>query len=147
MILNKYVEIISENFIDKVCINGDNEQDQGLPEDHFSVQMSTTSTTASTFRSNLKSISISIKYFQKFNKEKIYIYEILDKLEKLFNRSLKVEDRTLEFTKSSTEIKKQEEGKNGYVLDYSVFIDFNDDIYQNEENNEVMKNIKLKLGE
>jgi len=105
MILKKYLDIISENFIDKVCINGDNEQDQGLAEDHFSVQISTSSTTASTFRTNTKSISISIKYFQKYNIEKIYMYEILDKLEKLLCRNIKIDSRTLEFTKSEAEIK------------------------------------------
>lgn len=147
MILKKYLDIISENFIDKVCINGDNEQDQGLAEDHFSVQISTSSTTASTFRTNAKSISISIKYFQKYNIEKIYMYEILDKLEKLLCRNIKIDSRTLEFTKSEAEIKKQDDEKDGYTLYYSTFISFYDDVQQNEENNEIMQSINLKLGE
>lgn len=147
MILKKYLDIISENFIDKVCINGDNEQDQGLAEDHFSVQISTSSTTASTFGTNAKSISISIKYFQKYNIEKIYMYEILDKLEKLLCRNIKIDSRTLEFTKSEVEIKKQDEEKGGYTLYYSTFISFYDDVHQNEENKEIMQSINLKLGE
>lgn len=88
--------------------------------------------------SNLKSLIISIKYF---NDDELKCYEIADSLESLFDRKLKVKDRVLEISSVEPNILNDEVGD---MLDFLIYIDFAEGSIKETEDYELMKEINIE---
>lgn len=139
-ILNAFTKLLSEKFnIDVFTKN-----EEGVFENEcFYVTLVPFTSVASTKDINLKSIAISIKYFAN---SRFKIYDISNKLESLFSRSLKVNNRVLNVSNIEPNILNDEIGD---MLDFLVYIKFFDDNYienfsDKEEVYENMKNIEIK---
>ena len=116
-ILYATTKILSDNFNCDVIV----EDKEGTFENEcFYVTLIPVTSDASTFRSNKKQLIISVKYF---GGSKLDNYDIADKLESLFGRSLKVEDRYLNISSVEPNFLSDEVGD---MLDFLINITYFD---------------------
>lgn len=92
-ILFATTKAVAENFPQDVYIEDDNTQ--GFDKSCFFVQILPISSSAITRISNLRTISVSIKYLQQAGESITNIYDASDRLEKIFGRTLFVDDTYL----------------------------------------------------
>ena len=94
---------------------------------------------ASTLKTNQKQLMLSVKYF---GGSKLDNYDIADKLEGLFARSLKVNDRFLNISNVEPNFLTDEVGD---MLDFLIYITYFDFIKFNTETCDNMQDIDLNM--
>lgn len=135
-ILYATTKILSNNFDCDVIV----ENKEGIFENEcFYVNVVPTNSTSSTKTSNKKQIMLSIKYF---GGSKLDNYDIADKLEGLFARSLKVNDRVLNISSVEPNFLTDEVGD---MLDFLIYITYFDDIYIEKQDYDNMNNIDMEI--
>ena len=138
-ILYSVTKILSDNFNCDVIV----ENKEGTFENEcFYVTLVPVTSKASTLKTNQKQLMLSVKYF---GGSKLDNYDIADKLECLFARNLKVNDRVLNISNVEPNFLTDEVGD---MLDFLIYITYFDDLNplssdEIEGITERMENIKL----
>lgn len=135
-ILYATTKILSDNFNCDVIV----ENEEGTFEDEcFYVTLVPVTSKASTSKTNEKQLMISVKYF---GSGKLDNYDIADKLECLFARNLKVNDRFLNISSVEPNFLTDEVGD---MLDFLIYITYHDKICIKEEDYELIQELNLKI--
>ena len=135
-ILYSVTKILSDNFNCDVIV----EDKEGTFENEcFYVTLVPITVKASTLRTNEKQLMLSVKYF---GGSKLDNYDIADKLEGLFARSLKVNDRVLNISSVEPNFLQDEVGD---MLDFLIYITYFDFIKLNNETCDNMQDIDLNM--
>ncbi|UWD50627.1 hypothetical protein NYR90_20005 (plasmid) [Clostridioides difficile] len=137
--VNKRIE--SEFRDTDIFINEDNIQ--GFDEACFFVQLLPVSNNIANNILDVKKIFIDIEYYQKARKNKLNLYDIQSRLEKIFNRNIRVKDRSLTIENISPSIVKD---SIGYKLTFLMTVSYFEEIYFSKETYETMKSVDLKIG-
>ena len=133
-ILYSVTKILSNNFDCDVIVKNS----EGTFENEcFYVTLVPVTSKASTLKTNEKQLMISIKYF---SDDKLNNYDMADKLECLFARSLKVNDRVLNISSVEPNFLIDEVGD---MLDFLIYITYFDDICIKKEEYELMQELNL----
>ena len=151
-ILFSTTKILSDNFNCDVIVEN---QEGTFENECFYVTLVPVTSKASTFKTNEKQLMISVKYF---GGSKLDNYDIADKLEGLFARSLKVNDRYLNISSVEPNFLVDEVGD---MLDFLIYITYhekinvkishienNGDVYLDkdyDENIDIMNDIYVNL--
>ena len=114
-ILYSVTKILSDNFNCDVIVKN---QEGTFENECFYVTLVPVTSKASTLRTNEKQLMISIKYF---SDDKLNNYDIADKLENLFARSLKVKDRVLNISSIEPNFLTDEVGD---MLDFLIYVNY-----------------------
>ena len=133
-ILYSVTKILSDNFNCDVIVKN---QEGTFENECFYVTLVPVTSKASTLRTNEKQLMISIKYF---SDDKLNNYDVADKLECLFARSLKVNDRFLNISNIEPNFLFDEVGD---MLDFLIYITYLDDICIKKEEYELMQELSL----
>ena len=135
-ILFSTTKILSNNFNCDVIV----ENKEGTFENEcFYVTLVPVTNEASTLKTNKKQLMLSIKFF---GGSKLDNYDIADKLEGLFARSLKVNDRVLNISSVEPNFLVDEVGD---MLDFLIYITYFDFIKLNNETCDNMQDIDLNM--
>ena len=135
-ILYATTKILSDNFECDVIV----ENKEGTFENEcFYVTLVPVTVKASTLKTNQKQLMLSVKYF---GGSKLDNYDIADKLEGLFARSLKVNDRVLNISNVEPNFLTDEVGD---MLDFLIYITYFDEIYIEKEIYDNMNNIDMEI--
>ena len=135
-ILYSVTKILSDNFNCDVIV----ENKEGTFENEcFYVTLVPVTSKASTLKTNQKQLMLSVKYF---GGSKLDNYDIADKLEGLFARSLKVNDRFLNISSVEPNFLQDEVGD---MLDFLIYITYFDFIELNNETCDNMQDINLDM--
>ena len=135
-ILYSVTKILSDNFNCDVIV----ENKEGTFENEcFYVTLVPITSKASTLKTNEKQLMISVKYF---GGSKLDNYDIADKLESLFARSLKVNNRVLNISNVEPNFLIDEVGD---MLDFLVYITYFDEVCITQEDYEFMKTLNVRL--
>lgn len=135
-ILYAATKLLSNNFDCDVIV----EDSEGIFNNEcFYVQIVPGTTTTHTKSTNLKSLMMSIKYF---NDNKLKNYDVANILEDLFSKTLKVKDRFLKISNTEPNFPRDEVGE---MLDFLVYINFVDDVKQVIEEFDNMENINMEM--
>ena len=135
-ILYSTTKILSDNFNCDVIVKNE----EGTFENEcFYVTLVPVTSKGSTLKTNEKQLMISVKYF---GGSKLDNYDIADKLESLFARSLKVNDRVLNISNVEPNFLADEVGD---MLDFLIYITYFDDIYIEKKIYDSMKNIDMEI--
>ena len=135
-ILFSTTKILSDNFDCDVIV----ENQEGTFENKcFYVTLVPVAVKASTLKTNQKQLMLSIKYF---GGSKLDNYDIADKLEGLFARNLKVNDRYLNISSVEPNFLTDEVGD---MLDFLIYITYFDFIKFNAETCDNMQDIDLNM--
>ena len=135
-ILYSTTKILSDNFNCDVIVQN---QEGTFENECFYVTLVPVTSKASTLRTNEKQLMISVKYF---SNDKLNNYDIADKLEGLFARSLKVNDRVLNISNVEPNFLTDEVGD---MLDFLIYITYFDDIYIEKKIYDNMKSIDMEI--
>ena len=114
-ILYSVTKILSDNFNCDVIVKN---QEGTFENECFYVTLVPVTSKASTLKTNEKQLMISIKYF---SDDKLNNYDMADKLECLFARSLKVKDRVLNISNVEPNFLTDEVGD---MLDFLIYITY-----------------------
>ena len=120
-ILFATTKAVSENFPQDVYIEDNNTQ--GFNKSCFFVQILPISSSALTKASNLRTISISIKYLQQTGESITNVLDVSDRLERIFARTLFVDNTYLTINDIESNIYSDEIGR---ILDFVINLDFDD---------------------
>ena len=135
-ILFSTTKILSDNFNCDVIV----ENKEGTFENEcFYVTLVPVTSKASTYKTNEKQLILSVKYF---GGSKLDNYDIADKLEGLFARSLKVNDRYLNISSVEPNFLVDEVGD---MLDFLVYITYFDEVCITKEDYEFMRTLHVRL--
>lgn len=135
-------EMLKNEFMDiDIFINEDNIQ--GFEEACFFVQLLPVSNNIANKILDTKKIFIDIEYYQKARKNKLNLYDIQNRLEKIFNRNIRVKDRSLTIENISPSITKDSVG---HKLTFLMTVSYFEEVYFSKETYETMENIDLKIG-
>ncbi|CZR99292.1 hypothetical protein CDFC105_72898 [Clostridioides difficile] len=133
---------LKNEFMDiDIFINEDNTQ--GFKEACFFVQILPLSNNIANKILDIKKIFIDIEYYQKARKNKLNLYDIQSRLEKIFNRNIRVKDRSLTIENISPSIVKDSVG---YKLTFLMTVSYFEEVYFENETFEIMENVDLKIG-
>ena len=135
-ILFSTTKILSDNFNCDVIVKN---QEGTFENECFYVTLVPVTSKASTLRTNEKQLMISIKYF---SDDKLNNYDMADKLEGLFARNLKVNDRYLNIFSVEPNFLVDEVGD---MLDFLIYITYFDFIKLNNETCDNMQDIDLNM--
>ena len=135
-ILFSTTKILSDKFNCDVIVQN---QEGTFENECFYVTLVPVTSKASTLRTNEKQLMISVKYF---GGSKLDNYYIADKLEGLFARSLKVNDRVLNISNVEPNFLTDEVGD---MLDFLIYITYFDEIYIEKEIYDNMNNIDMEI--
>ena len=135
-ILFSTTKILSDNFDCDVIVEN---QEGTFENECFYVTLVPVTSEASTLRTNKKQLMISVKYF---GGSKLDNYDMADKLEGLFARSLKVNDRYLNISSVEPNFLVDEVGD---MLDFLIYITYFDFIKLNNETCDNMQDINLDM--
>ena len=105
----------------------------------FYVTLVPVTSKASTYKTNEKQLILSVKYF---GGSKLDNYDIADKLECLFARNLKVNDRFLNISNIEPNFLVDEIGD---MLDFLIYITYFDDVYIEKETYDNMNSIDMNI--
>ena len=133
-ILFSTTKILSDNFDCDVIVKN---QEGTFENECFYVTLIPVTSKASTLKTNQKQLMLSIKFF---GGSKLDNYDIADKLECLFARSLKVNDRYLNISNVEPNFLTDEVGD---MLDFLIYITYFDDICIKKEEHELMQELNL----
>ena len=120
-ILFAATKAVSENFPQDVYIEDNNTQ--GFNKSCFFVQILPVSSSALTKASNLRTISISVKYLQQTGEGILNILDVSDRLERIFARNLFVDNTYLTINDIESNIYSDEVGR---ILDFMIHLNFDD---------------------
>ena len=135
-ILFSTTKILSDNFNCDIIV----ENKEGTFENEcFYVTLVPVTVKASTLKTKQKQLMLSVKYF---GGSKLDNYDIADKLECLFARSLKVNDRYLNISSVEPNFLVDEVGD---MLDFLIYITYFDFIKLNNETCDNMQDINLDM--
>ncbi|HBG4073051.1 hypothetical protein V3Q09_15915 [Clostridioides difficile] len=135
-------EMLKNEFMDiDIFINEDNIQ--GFEEACFFVQLLPVSNNIANKILDTKKIFIDIEYYQKARKNKLNLYDIQNRLEKIFNRNIRVKDRSLTIENISPSITKDSVG---HKLTFLMTVSYFEEVYFSKETYEIMENVDLKIG-
>ena len=135
-ILFSTTKILSNNFNCDVIV----ENKEGTFENEcFYVTLVPVTVKASTLKTKQKQLMLSVKYF---GGSKLDNYDIADKLECLFARNLKVNDRYLNISSVEPNFLVDEVGD---MLDFLIYITYFDFIKLNNETCENMQDINMNM--
>ena len=135
-ILYATTKILSDNFDCDVIVEN---QEGTFENECFYVTLVPVTVKASTLKTNQKQLMLSIKFF---GGSKLDNYDIADKLEGLFARSLKVNDRYLNISNVEPNFLTDEVGD---MLDFLIYITYFDFIKLNNETCDNMQDIDLNM--
>ena len=135
-ILFSITKILSDNFNCDVIVEN---QEGTFENECFYITLVPVTNEASTLKTNKKQLMLSIKYF---GGSKLDNYDIADKLECLFARSLKVNDRYLNISSVEPNFLVDEVGD---MLDFLIYITYFDFIKFNTETCDNMQDIDLNM--
>ena len=135
-ILFSTTKILSDNFDCDVIVEN---QEGTFENECFYVTLVPVTVKASTLKTNQKQLMLSVKYF---GGSKLDNYDIADKLEGLFARSLKVNDRYLNISNVEPNFLTDEVGD---MLDFLIYITYFDFIKLNNETCDNMQDIDLNM--
>ena len=135
-ILYSVTKILSDNFNCDVIVQN---QEGTFENECFYVTLVPVTSKASTLKTNEKQLMISIKYF---SDDKLNNYDMADKLEGLFARNIKVNDRVLNISNIEPNFLTDEVGD---MLDFLIYITYFDDIYIEKKIYDNMKNIDMEI--
>ena len=135
-ILYSTTKILSDNFNCDVIVQN---QEGTFENECFYVTLVPVTVKASTLKTNEKQLMISVKYF---SDDKLNNYDIADKLEGLFARNLKVNDRFLNISSVEPNFLTDEVGD---MLDFLVYITYFDEVCITQEDYEFMKTLNVRL--
>ena len=133
-ILYSVTKKISDNFDCDIIVKN---QEGTFENECFYVTLVPVISKASTYKTNEKQLIISVKYF---SDDKLNNYDMADKLECLFARSLKVNDRVLNISNIEPNFLIDEVGD---MLDFLIYITYFDDICIKKEEYELMQELNL----
>ena len=126
---------LSDNFDCDVIVKNE----EGTFENEcFYVTLVPVTSKASTLKTNQKQLMLSVKYF---GGSKLDNYDIADKLECLFARSLKVKDRVLNISSVEPNFLIDEVGD---MLDFLIYITYFDEVCITKEDYEFIQKISIK---
>lgn len=120
-ILFATTKAVAENFTQDVYIEDNNTQ--GFDKSCFFVQILPISSEALTKISNLRTISVSVKYLQQAGESITNIFDVSDRLERIFARTLFVDNTYLTINEIESNIYSDEIGR---ILDFMIHLNFND---------------------
>ena len=133
-ILFTTTKTLSDNFNCDVIV----EDKEGTFEDKcFYVTLVPVTSEASTLSTNKKQLILSVKYF---SGSKLDNYDIANRLEGLFARNLKVNNRVLNISNVESNFLNDEVGD---MLDFLIYITYFDDIDIKKEKYELMRELNL----
>ena len=135
-ILFSATKILSDNFNCDVIVEN---QEGTFENECFYVPLVPVANEASTLKTNKKQLMLSIKFF---GGSKLDNYDIAEKLECLFARSLKVNDRYLNISSVEPNFLVDEVGD---MLDFLIYITYFDFIKLNNETCDNMQDINLDM--
>ena len=135
-ILFSTTKILSDNFNCDVIVQN---QEGTFENECFYVTLVPIASKASTLKTNEKQLMISVKYF---SDDKLNNYDMADKLESLFARNIKVNDRVLNISNIEPNFLTDEVGD---MLDFLIYITYFDDIYIKKEIYDNMKSIDMEI--
>ena len=133
-ILFSTTKILSDNFDCDVIVEN---QEGTFENECFYVTLVPVTNEASTLKTNKKQLILSIKYF---GGSKLDNYEMADKLDCLFARNLKVNNRFLNVSSVEPNFLTDEVGD---MLDFLIYITYFDDICIKKEEYELMQELNL----
>ena len=135
-ILFSTTKILSDNFDCDVIVKN---QEGTFKNECFYVTLVPVTSKASTLKTNQKQLMLSVKYF---GGSKLDNYDIADRLEGLFDRSLKVKDRCLNISNVEPNFLSDEVGD---MLDFLIYITYFDFIKFDNETCDNMQDINLDM--
>ena len=135
-ILFSTTKILSDNFNCDVIVKN---QEGTFENECFYVTLVPVTVKASTLKTNQKQLMLSVKYF---GGSKLDNYDMADKLECLFTRNLKVNDRVLNISNVEPNFLTDEVGD---MLDFLIYITYFDFIKLNNETCDNMQDIDLNM--
>lgn len=135
-ILYATTKILSDNFNCDVIVEN---QEGTFENECFYVTLVPVTSKASTFKTNEKQLMISVKYF---GGSKLDNYSIADKLEGLFARSLKVNNRVLNISNVEPNFLSDEVGD---MLDFLIYITYFDEIYIEKQDYDNISSIDMEI--
>ena len=133
-ILFSTTKILSDNFNCDVIVEN---QEGTFENECFYVTLVPVTSEASTLKTNKKQLMLSVKYF---GGSKLDNYDMADKLECLFARSLKVKDRVLNISSIEPNFLTDEVGD---MLDFLIYITYFDEVCITKEDYELMQEINV----
>ena len=136
VILFSTTKILSDNFNCYVIVEN---QEGTFENECFYVTLVPVAVKASTLKTNQKQLMLSIKFF---GGSKLDNYDMADRLECLFARSLKVNDRVLNISSVEPNFLTDEVGD---MLDFLIYITYFDFIKLNNETCDNMQDIDLNM--
>ena len=135
-ILFSTTKILSDNFDCDVIVKNE----EGTFENEcFYVTLVPVTSKASTYKTNEKQLILSVKYF---GKDKLNNYDIANRLECLFSRNLKVNDKFLNISSVEPNFLVDEVGD---MLDFLIYITYFDFIKLNNETCDNMQDVDLNM--
>ena len=134
-ILFSTTKILSDNFNCDVIVEN---QEGTFENECFYVTLVPVTSKASTCSTNEKQLMLSVKHF---GGSKLDNYDIADKLEGLFARSLKVNDRYLNISNVEPNFLTDEVGD---MLDFLVYITYFDEVCITQEDYEFMQELNVR---
>ena len=137
-ILFSTTKILSDNFNYDVIVEN---QEGTFENECFYVTLVPVTVKASTLKTNQKQLILSVKYF---GGSKLDNYDIADKLECLFARSIKVNDRVLNISSVEPNFLTDEVGD---MLDFLIYITYFDDVYIEKQVYDNMNSIDMNITE
>ena len=135
-ILFSATKILSDNFDCDVIVEN---QEGTFENECFYVTLVPVTSKASTLKTNEKQLMLSVKYF---GGSKLDNYDIADKLECLFARSLKVNDRVLNISNVEPNFLTDEVGD---ILDFLIYVTYFDDVYIEKQAYDNMNSIDMNI--
>ena len=135
-ILFSTTKILSDNFDCDVIVEN---QEGTFENECYYVTLVPVTSKASTLKTNQKQLMLSVKYF---GGSKLDNYDIADRLEGLFARSLKVNDRFLNISNVEPNFLTDEVGD---MLDFLIYITYFDFIKLDNKTCDNMQDIDLNM--
>ncbi|ENY8534730.1 phage tail terminator family protein [Clostridioides difficile] len=139
-ILYSFTKELGNNFNEDIFVEGYNIQDN--KKSCFFVQILPEEIQTATKKTDIKSFLVDIKYLPNWKKKKIDLFDILNKLENIFTRNIKVKDRYLTFSKKNGSIEKDEIGN---YVQFLISINYHEQIYFEEEKHELMEELNMRF--
>lgn len=134
-ILYSTTKILSDNFNFDVIVKNE----EGTFENEcFYVTLVPITSKASTCKTNEKQLMISVKYF---GGSKLDNYDVADKLEGLFARNIKVNNKFLNISNVEPNFLTDEVGD---MLDFLIYITYFDEILTTQEDYELIQKINVR---
>ena len=135
-ILFSTTKILSDNFDCDVIVKN---QEGTFENECFYVTLVPVTVKASTLKTNQKQLMLSVKYF---GGSKLDNYDIADKLEGLFARSLKVKDRFLNISNVEPNFLTDEVGD---MLDFLIYVNYFDGVCVEKETYDNINSIDMNI--